>query len=176
MKLTPEQFLQEEIEKGRCFENPRFVELAKNTVLQLLQFREYKIIDYGAGTGVYANELMNQGFDVVAQDIWESHIYYMKERYPGLEVKKDPVKSDFMIFIEVAEHMTDQEIIKVISIIDPDFILFSSTSKERDSDEEWGHINLKEQSVWDIFWKEQGYNKIKDLNKPTSWTKLYQRI
>lgn len=174
--LTPEEFLQEEIEKGRCAENPRFVALAKSTVEQLNDFRGLSVIDYGAGTGVYANQLLQAGFSVIAQDVWKPHRDYMEAHYPRLEVVERPTQADFMVFIEVAEHMQDGEIRAAVAAIDPGFVLFSSTHIKASNDEEWGHINLKQQKTWDLFWGDLGYKKVRDLNRPTRWTKIYQRI
>lgn len=174
--ITPEEFLRIEIARGWGAENSRFNAIAKEVASQLIEFKPLKMIDYGAGMGIYANQLQRAGFDIVALDIWKPHRDYMKEHYPHLRVIADPIKSDFMLFIETAEHMKDEEINSAISIIDPDYIFFSSISTPKDNDEEWGHINLKPQLVWDSFWQDRGYTKIKDLRRPTSWTKIYQKI
>lgn len=174
--ITPDEFLRIEIARGWGSPNSRFNQLAKETVAQFIDFKSLKLIDYGAGMGIYSNQFMLHGFDIVALDIWKPHRDYMREHYPELRVIEYPVKSDFMLFIETAEHMRDDEINNAVSVIDPDYILFSSTSTERDNDEEWGHINLKPQPIWDIFWQERRYEKMKNLRRPTSWTKLYKKI
>lgn len=178
--MNPKEFLEKLLEMGVSPQNQDFVNLAKDTVSKLDKYKDYKTIDYGAGTGVYANELALAGFDVVAQDIWKENRDYIQENYeyfsqPRKTITK-PTKSDLMIFIEVAEHMTDSEIKKAIKSIDPKIILFSSTSKKSDEDEEWGHINLKSQKDWLSFWKKLGFNKINDLEVPTEWTILLEKI
>jgi hypothetical protein len=87
-----------------------------------------------------------------------------------------PAKADLMLFIEVAEHMTDEEIVKAIETIDPKYILFSSTSKKTDQDFEWGHCNIKDQNEWVTFWLSMGYKVKQPLKYPTSWTMLLEKI
>lgn len=173
--MTPEQFLQVEIRDGLCSDNPRFVTLARKTISQIAHLNKMKAIDYGAGTGVYANELMQAGFDVVAQDVWKAHRDHMAKCFPGLNVIDRPIRAELMLFIEVAEHMRDSEIDQAIAAIQPEIILFSSTSTPTANDKEWGHINLKEQAAWDSFWKMRGYDKIKNLKVPTPWARMYQK-
>lgn len=174
MKLTNKEFLEKELEMGVSPFNPKFVKLATNTVNQLIDYKDLSVIDFGAGTGVYSKALLDAGFDVAAQDIFKEHRDFMKENYADLKVIARPVKADLMLFIETAEHMEDLEIVKAIQTIDPKVILFSSTSD--DFSEEWGHVNVKPQSEWVRFWKELGYKKVKDLNKPTKWTFLLERV
>ena len=176
MKLGPEEFLREELRRGCSPGNPNYVQLAKDLVHHLMPYKALKIIDYGAGVGVYANEMLQAGFIVTAQDVWAVHRSFMRNLYPGLLVVEHPVPADLMVFIEVAEHMTDAEIDKAISAITPSYILFSSTSARTEEDEEWGHVNIKEQNEWDKFWIEKNYQKIKDIGVPTLWTKMYQKI
>lgn len=175
MKLTPKEFLDYEIANGIGPHNPKFVDLAKKTVNQLTEYKKLSMIDYGAGTGVYADVLLKEGFDVTACDIDKTHRDFMKSNYPDLKVVAKPKQSDFMIYIEVAEHMTDEQIVKAVNAINPSKILFSSTSQKTDHDEAWGHINVKPQEEWLEFWAELGFKKINDLSYPTKWTILLQK-
>jgi hypothetical protein len=52
--------------------------------------------------------------------------------------------------------------------------LFSSTSQRiPEWDESWGHINIKEQEEWDIFFAKKGYHIHKRITAPTHYSKIY---
>jgi 2-polyprenyl-3-methyl-5-hydroxy-6-metoxy-1,4-benzoquinol methylase len=176
MKLTEKEFLERELEMGINPDNARFVNLAKKTVNQIKDLSHLKAIDFGAGVGVYSNEFQKAGFDIVAQDISKAHRDFIKKSFFDLKVIAKPVKADLMLFIEVAEHMTDEEIVKAIEAIDPKYILFSSTSKKTDQDFEWGHVNIKSKTEWITFWESMSYKVKHPLKYPTSWTMLLERI
>ena len=174
--ISQDEFLEKELNWGLHHRNPKFRKLADLTAKQLIPYKDMSFIDYGAGTGVYSLSLQEHGFNLVAQDVFKSHRDYMKEQLPELKVIARPVKADFMLFIEVAEHMTDSEIVKAIDTIQPKMILFSSTSEKTEQDEEWGHVNIKSQSEWLTFWAELGFTLQSGLVRPTSWTKLLKRV
>jgi len=176
MKLTEQEFLERELEMGISPDNARFVNLAKKTVNQIKDLSHLKAIDFGAGVGVYSNEFQKAGFNVLAQDISKAHRDFVKKSFPDLKVIAKPAKADLMLFIEVAEHMTDEEIVKAIEAIDPKYILFSSTSKKTEFDIEWNHINVKPQTEWITFWESMGYKVKQPLKYPTSWTMLLEKI
>ena len=177
MTITPKEFLDAELsDMNLTMDNPDFVALAQS-VADLLSESDIKSltwIDFGAGTGVYSEVMRRNGFDIVAQDIWKEHRDYCKENYPDLKVIARPVKADAMLFIEVAEHMTDDEIYKAIEKIDPDVILFSSTPEKTDLDEQWGHVNIKQVDEWIAFWQELGY-KANRVDTPTTWSMLLEK-
>ena len=81
-----------------------------------------------------------------------------------------------MLWIEVAEHMTDQEIIKALEIVKPRVILFSSTPETTDFDADWGHINIKNEKDWIAMFKELGYKLIEKPKTPTLWALTFQKI
>lgn len=173
--ITPEQFLKNEIEWGISATNEAFVELANQTVKQLnITFKT--VLDFGAGTGVYAEAYRKAGYETYAYEIWDAHKEYIKTNFPELNIIDKPITTDLMNFIEVAEHMTDKELNSLFKSIKPKFILFSSTSNKTSWDEDWGHINVKEQSEWIEYFTKIGYTLIKELNYPTNYTKLWQRI
>lgn len=176
MPLTEKDFLDYELKAGIGFHNPKFINLARKTVAQVMKYKNLKTLDFGCGTAVYSEEFRKAGFDITAQDIYKAHRDYAKENAPDLKVVARPIKAEFLIFVEVAEHMTDEDIYTAIEKIQPNVILFSSTSEKTDFDVEWNHINIKEQSEWIEFWKGLGFRKIQDLKLPTKWTMLLERI
>ena len=174
--LSEKEFLEAELKMGIHYDNPNFRKLAEKTYEQIKDLPFETVIDYGCGTGAYSRVLHDKGCKVIAQDISKAHRDYVKENHPDLKVVARPVVSDLMYFIEVAEHMTDEEIVKAIEKIDPSFILFSSTSKTTENDTDWGHINIKPQSEWITFWQSMGYEVMKELKYPTAWSKLLRKI
>jgi len=174
--ITPKQFLESEISMGISLDNPNFVALAEAAVKEL-DISYETVMDYGAGTGVYSNAFYNAGKKVKVFEIWEPHRQYIRDKMSHLEIVDIPERNvDLMLWIEVAEHMTDIEINTLMSKINPEHILFSSTSQHIPGfDEDWGHINIKEQDDWIQLFDRFGYLLMRDLKYPTPYTKLFKR-
>lgn len=172
-KFTDKEFLEYEMNMGVSLDNPQFMDLARNTVEQLNGYGS-KILDYGCGVGAYAKAAMEFGFEVYGYDKFKAHKDYLKIHLPELKVVRKLPKTDILMFIETAEHMTDDEIKEIFQHISPIWILFSSTSTKADIDEKWGHINVKEQQEWDDMFFKLGYRIHKQVALPTQWSKIYQ--
>lgn len=174
---TDKDFLQAELEMGIGFHNPAFVELCKSTAESISDLKDVKtILDYGGGTGVYSKAFLDKGYKLWYFDIWEHHSKYAKEHIPDLKVCKKAKfpEVDMVLLIEVAEHMSDTELRYLFNNqVEPEYILFSSTSGRTSWDEEWGHINIKEQNEWIEFFDKIGYKVLRDSNLPTSWSKIF---
>lgn len=176
MKLNEKEFLDAELKMGICYENPDFKNLAHQTAKYIKKHNPKLVIDYGCGTGAYSQAMTENNINVIAQDISKEHRNYVKKNHSGIKVVSKPIKADFMCFIEVAEHMTDEEIKNAISSINPDKILFSSTPHTTEQDEEWNHINIKSESEWGAFWYELGYIVTDKPKTPTLWALMLERI
>ena len=177
MNITEEDFLQLEINDfNLTFNNPSFVALAQSVANYCKKFKVEKFLDYGCGTGVYSEVMRQNGFDITAQDVFKSHRDYCKANYPKLKVLLKPKQADFMLWIEVAEHMTDEEIVKALKAVNPKYILFSSTPETTDFDDDWGHINIKQPKEWIRMFKELDYKLIDEPKTPTLWTLTFQKI
>jgi 2-polyprenyl-3-methyl-5-hydroxy-6-metoxy-1,4-benzoquinol methylase len=176
MTITPEQFLEMEISKGIHADNPDFVRLAQTTCDQL-HFLDFKsVLDYGAGMGVYSAAFDDAGFDVSVFEIWDAHRQYIRKHFPRLKIVDQPITTDLLLWIEVAEHMTDDQINELMESISPQYILFSSTPEHNPGfDQMWGHINIKTGEQWVQMFSDHGYNNIIHLGNPTPWTKLFYK-
>jgi len=173
--VTPAEFLRAELEMGISMQNEAFVELTRRTAGQLDGLDIKTVLDYGAGTGVYAEAYRRMGYDVLVYEIWDDHKNYIRENAPLLKIISQPVTTDLMNFIEVAEHMTDDELNALFARIQPTFILFSSTSERTEWDAAWGHINVKAQDEWVRLFYDLGYEYVKPMSYPTGYTKLFKR-
>ena len=172
--ITDKDFLKVELDMGIGFHNPGFVDLCNSTANVIVDMKDVRtILDYGGGTGVYTKAFLDKGYKVWYYDIWEAHSNYAKENIPDLKVCKKPITTDMMLFIEVAEHMTDEELLRLFKQINPTYIFFSSTSNRTSWDLEWGHINVKEQNDWISFFDKIGYRLYRDVSAPTSDSKIF---
>ena len=177
MRITEDQFLKAELEElNLTMDNKDFVALAIEVADYVKKLKPLSIIDYGCCTGVYSEVLRCKGLNIVAQDVFKSHSDYCKENYPELRIIEEPEHAELMLFIEVAEHMTDEEIKTALGIIQPETILFSSTPYKTDNDEDWGHINIKQESEWIAFFNDLGYSYQQHTNTPTKWALLFVKI
>ena len=172
--ISEDLFLKTELDAGIHHDNEAFVHLCHATAQEVKGFDIKTVMDYGCGTGVYSYAFINEGFDVVAWEKFKAHKDYLSEKLPQIKIIDKPITTDLMLFIEVAEHMTDKELDKLFKSISPKYILFSSTSERTAWDLAWGHINVKEQNEWVTFFESKGYKLVKDIKVPTEWSKLFQ--
>lgn len=177
MNISEDDFLKKEIENfNLTMHNPDFVALAQEVADYCKKLKPESVLDFGCGTGVYSEVLRQNDFEITAQDIFKSHRDYCKENYPKLKVLQKPKQADLMLWIEVAEHMTDDEISKALKAVNPKYILFSSTPETTDFDADWGHINIKQEKEWIAMFKSLGYKLIEKPKTPTQWALTFQKI
>lgn len=173
MLISEYAFLKAELEMGIGFHNPAFTNLASEVAKIIRPYGE-SILDYGAGTGVYADAYHKAGMKTYVYEPFASHRKYITDNAPHLEIIDKPITTDILSLIEVAEHMTDNEIDTLMGMINPKYILFSSTPEHTDWDLEWGHINVKSHDEWIEVFHYHGYSLLNNLSLPTSWTKLFK--
>ena len=174
--ITQEQFLKKELEMNLTMKNANFVALAEQVHDYVGKYHFETILDFGCGTGVYSEVARSNGVNVLAMDIFKIHRDYCKANYPLLKVIARPKEADLMYFIEVAEHMTDEEIKTAISDVNPNLILFSSTPYSNEYDKDWGHINIKQESEWVFQFERMGYTLIDKPQTPTLWALMFKKI
>ena len=171
--ISEEAFLKAELEMGIGFHNPSFVNLAAE-VAKIVKPLGQSILDYGAGTGVYADAYHKAGMETYVYEIFEPHRNYISQNAPHLQIIDEPITTDVLSWIEVAEHMTDAEIDALLEKIKPKYILFSSTPEHTDWDAEWGHIHVQSHEEWVEDLSKHGYQLIQNLSHPTPWAKLFK--
>jgi 2-polyprenyl-3-methyl-5-hydroxy-6-metoxy-1,4-benzoquinol methylase len=173
--ISDKEFLEAELKMGIDPFNQDFINLCNATANAIEQETTFKtVLDYGAGVGAYADAFHKKGYNVSVYEYFKAHRNYMAENMPHLNVIPKPITTDLMLFIEVAEHMTDKELKALFKKIKPKHILFSSTPNTTDWDLDWGHINIKRHEEWNTTFETLGYEFIKDLTMPTSWSKIYR--
>lgn len=176
MNYTPAQFLDFELNNGINADNPVFVQLAEATAKAVTE-PVISVLDFGAGTGVYSAAFHRAGYDVYAYEIWEEHKSYIREKFPYVKFASKPFTTDLMLFIEVAEHMTEEQNRNLFKEIRPKYILFSSTPhKNPGFDEDWGHCTILQPEEWDKLFLELGYQLHRYLHIPTPWAKMYKLL
>lgn len=173
MKISEADFLKAELEMGIGFHNPNFVKLAE-AVAEIVRPLGNSVLDYGAGTGVYADAYHRAGMQTYVYEIFEPHREYIRLNAPHLEIISEPITTDVLSWIEVAEHMTDSEIDYLLKLIKPKYILFSSTPETTEWDAEWGHCNVKQHEGWVNLMGNYGYQLERNLSLPTPWAKLFK--
>jgi hypothetical protein len=173
MLITEEAFLRAELEMGISFDNPAFINLAAEVAKMIRPYGQ-SILDYGAGTGVYADAYHKAGMETYVYEIFESHRNYISQNAPHLTIIDEPITTDVLSWIEVAEHMTDAEIDALLENIKPKYILFSSTPEHTEWDYEWGHINICSHEQWVKMFEAYGYRLEQNLSLPTAWAKLFK--
>ena len=173
--ITDQQFLEAELKMGIDPFNQDFINLCNATANAIEQEITFKtVLDYGAGVGAYADAFHKKGYEVSAYEYFEAHRNYLADKMPHIKIVPKPITTDLMLFIEVSEHMTDKQITSLFKKIKPNHILFSSTPNTTDRDADWGHINIKTHDEWNATFDKLGYEFIKDLILPTTWSKLYR--
>lgn len=135
--INDKEFLAAELEMGIGFHNESFKNLAKATLNAVADIPFKTVLDYGAGTGVYADAFQQAGFDVSAFELWDAHKDYIKANTPNVKLVNKPITTDLMLFIEVAEHITNQGLTALFKAIKPTYILFSSTPNKTEQDDDW---------------------------------------
>jgi 2-polyprenyl-3-methyl-5-hydroxy-6-metoxy-1,4-benzoquinol methylase len=182
--LSEAEFLEAELKMGIGFHNREFITSCLAVLNNLTKFKDIrKVIDFGAGTGVYSRAAYEIGYQVLAIEKFQSHRDYITRCAPMVPVysleqwrESGKTDTDLLLWIETAEHMTDEQIEEVFDWIGTKYVLFSSTSEVSDNDEAWGHINIKTQQEWIALFKSKGFKLIEEPGGPTAWTKIFKKI
>lgn len=187
MKLTDQQFLDEELRRGFTYLNPDYAENMNRLALFIANDLEAKsAFEIGCGTGTLLRQMLDLkigawGYDpsVPHKGYWDEHIGgVFKDRFINCPKIRMNQWFDVIVSIEVFEHCTDEQIRQYLWDVSCNcqYFVFSSTS-EHDTpefDEEWGHINVKTQAQWVKLFREYGFELDRKLKFPTAWTKVFK--
>jgi len=182
--LNEDEFLEAELQMGIGFHNREFITMCLNVANNFTKYPDIKtVIDFGAGTGVYSKAFYTLGYQVLAIEKFASHRDYIKRNASMIPVysieewlEAGTTDTDLLVWMEVAEHMSDEDIDMVFELINAKYIFFSSTSEVTDQDEAWGHINVKTQAQWNKIFKDKGYRMVEEPGGPTAWAKVFKKI
>jgi 2-polyprenyl-3-methyl-5-hydroxy-6-metoxy-1,4-benzoquinol methylase len=146
------------------------------------------VFEFGSGLGFFLSACQRVGLD--------NHVGYDINPYErdfaiskGINLNNYILANnqDFSLFFnkydaiystEVFEHMTDEEISKVMPVLYEacnKYFYFTSTphATTPEWDAEWGHINLKTKEQWIALFNRFGFEFLRDAYEVTSWGLLF---
>lgn len=170
-----------EMDNGITLENPGFVKLYEataKTIADLIPFE--KFTDLGGGIGAYSKAMRALGKEVHYYDNNVLHHEYASERraanrYHYGDFTKMIITGDLVAMIEVAEHITDEQLIPFLTRVECNYFHFSSTPHTNKMDADWGHVNIKLEHEWIALFEECGFELLKKVQLPTMWSLLFTK-
>jgi hypothetical protein len=73
------------------------------------------------------------------------------------------------------EHITDDKLNDLLTNVDCKYFHFSSTPNTTDFDEDWGHINVKQEHEWIALFEQHNYELLSNIEVPTTWSLLFKK-
>ena len=156
----------------------RYIMTAKNMIhtLEALSFidSDSRILDYGCAVGFLMEGFKKRGYhNISGYDISDWAIAQAREKgLPILETLEPTF--DFMIALDVFEHMTDKDISAVLDAVQPPVMLVRIPCAEEGTDfhlevsrRDLTHINCKNKAAWGKFFRDRGFNVILKLKTET---------
>jgi len=143
------------------------------------------VFEFGSGLGFFLSACQRVGLNnYVGCDInpYERDFAISKGIQPERYLFTDRIGLlglfDAIYCTEVFEHMTDEEISKVMPALYygcKKYFYFTSTphATTPECDAEWGHINLKTKEQWIALFERFGFHFICDEKSITSWGMLF---
>ena len=184
MQFSDKEFFDYEVEHGRTPENPDYLALHAATADLIAKYKPRRVLEIGPGAGTVIECLAQKGIYAAGIDSNPFHRDYfirrnplLADRYGLLDHKFDLQSFDFVVSIEVFEHLTDAIIHEYMRPLKPRYFLFSSTPHKStpEFDEQWGHITLKQEPEWIRLFSEYGYALKRKLPLPTEWALLFHK-
>jgi SAM-dependent methyltransferase len=183
MQFTDKEFFDWETQHGLTPDNPDYLRLHTFTANLIEPYKPRRVLEIGSGMGTLLECLAQKGIYAAGIDPNRFHRdFFVKrnprlaDRYGLLDHKFKLKRFDFVVSIEVFEHLTDELIHEYMKRLKPRYFLFSSTPHQTtpEFDEQWGHINLKQESEWIDLFSKYGYQLEKKLTLPTEWALLFK--
>ena len=147
------------------------------------------VFEFGSGLGFFLSACQRIGlYRHVGYDInpYERDFAISKgidpNRYLLGDFSKTKIgKYDAIYSTEVFEHMTDEEIGKVMPKLYKacnKYFYFTSTpfySADPAFDKEWGHINIKQKMEWIALFYHHGFDYLQDAKDVCSWGMIFKK-
>jgi 2-polyprenyl-3-methyl-5-hydroxy-6-metoxy-1,4-benzoquinol methylase len=166
---------------GIKLENPGFVRMYEATAKAIAEIIPFtKFTDLGGGVGAYSKAMRELGKEVHYYDANIHHHEYASERkaanryYYG-DFTKMKITGDLVAMIEVAEHISDEQLIPFLTAVECNYFHFSSTPLTNKMDADWGHINIKQEWEWVDLFKSCGFKYLQKVQYPTYWSLLFTK-
>ena len=162
-------------------ENEGFVNMFRTTAKQIAELVEFKTFaDIGGGVGTYSLAMKELDKHVKYYDLNKYQFYYARQnnvahKYFQCDITETKIKADLVACIEVMEHITDDKLHKMLDNIECKYFHFSSTPHLFFFDEEWGHINIKQERDWIQFFKGHNFELLTQIEVPTTWSLLFKK-
>jgi cyclopropane fatty-acyl-phospholipid synthase-like methyltransferase len=187
------EFFDWEIASGHCQTNAVYRELHHGfgkwlvNAYKKLDGEPLRTLDFGCGTGTLVEFLIYRGVDAYGLTINKYEHAYFVERNPRFAERLilldgktiwDPEKPfDVITCIEVFEHMTDAMVDRAAVIFKSicKTLIFSSTPKKSENDEELGHINIRPTEDWIKHFEDKGFKLVSKPEIPTLWTLEFEK-
>ena len=148
------------------------------------------VFEFGSGLGYFLSACQRiQLFNHVGYDInpYERDFAISKGVAPdkyllGDFAKVKLGKYDAIYSTEVFEHMTDEELDKVLPKLYKacnKYFYFTSTpfySADPAFDLEWGHINIKQKEEWIALFYSHGFDYLQDARDVCSWGMIFKKV
>lgn len=172
--------------------NPDYVFLMRQFASWIKEtFNPLTCVEIGCGPGELLASLIDLGVNATGCDVNKFSKALFDRIYPNYRsqyfIAQLPPASthfslDLALSIEVLEHLNDTQLQLFFDHLRlnlrPNYFIFSSTphwSENRDFDVQWGHINIKSQTDWDILFSGAGYMPIEGVIPPiTEWARIYE--
>lgn len=143
------------------------------------------VFEFGSGLGFFLSACQRVGLNYVGCDInpYERDFAISKGVDPDRYLFTERIgllgRFDAIYSTEVFEHMTDEEIEKVMPVLYygcKKYFYFTSTphaSQDPAFDIEWGHINLKQKDEWVAMFAKHGFDLLREAKEVTPWGLLF---
>ena len=170
-----------EMRNGITLQNEGFVKMYQDTARYINDIITFeKFTDLGGGVGAYSKAMRDLGKEVHYYDANIHHHEYASEhkvadRYFYGDFTNMQISGDLVAMIEVAEHIHDYQLLPFLTDLECNYFHFSSTPHRNKMDEDWGHVNIKQEDRWIEVFKMCGFELVHKLNRPTNWSLLFSK-
>ena len=140
--------------------------------INILRDKDSKILDYGCAVGFLLDGIKSIGYiDTNGYDISEWAISQVNKSHNIIDINKRQ-KFDIIFFLDVLEHMTDEQIKEVFDKIKSNILVVRIPCCDENEDDffleisrmDETHINRKTKKEWVDFFNKNGYKNFIKLN------------